>query len=158
MTAVPTDVSRAVLEKEVTDAAPWAERHSWELKLVPDQLVLDVRMRHPADEGPLLLRGEFVGYRAVPPLWLFLDSQTLSVTPHAWPSRGAGGNPSSILHSVGIICAHFSRRAYAAESGPHDWGGLANWAQVHEGVHAETVGEMLAAIDAHLRYSPGRMG
>lgn len=157
MTAVPVDTSRIVLAAEVDGARTWADRHGWQLELAGD-LVLTVRTRHPADEDWLLLRGEFVGYRALPPTWLFLDPDTEESTPHAWPSPGPVGGQASIFHSVGIICASFNRKAYNVEGGPHEWGGLTNWANVREGIHAENVGEMLAAIDTHLRHSPGRMG
>jgi hypothetical protein len=157
VTAVPADASRVILEAEVDGARRWAERHVWELVLGPG-LVLDVRMAHPADNGQLLLRGVFDGYRALPPTWLFLDPETEEMTAAAWPSPGPVGGQASIFHSVGIICANFNRRAYTAENGPHDWGGLTNWANVREGIHAENVGEMLAAVATHLRHSPGRIG
>lgn len=157
MTAVPADVSRVVVEAEVDGARRWAERHGWDLALGAG-LLLDVRMLHPADSGRLLLRGAFDGYRALPPTWLFLDPETEEMTAGAWPSPGPVGGQASIFHSVGIICAHFSRRAYTVENGPHEWGGLTNWANVREGIHAENVGEMLAAVAAHLRHSPGRIG
>jgi hypothetical protein len=157
VTAVPVDVSCVVLGAEVDGAGAWAERHGWELTL-GSGLVLEVRMVHPADGGRLLLRGDFDGYRALPPSWLFVDPDTAEMTPRAWPSAGAVGGQPSMFHLVGIICANFNRRAYTVENGPHDWGGLTNWANVREGVHAENVGEMLAAIATHLRYSPGRMG
>lgn len=158
MTAVPIDTSRVVLATEADSAAAWAARHGWQLDLGSDDLVLTVRMRHPVDQEWLLLRGEFVGYRALPPTWLFLDPETEALSPHAWPSAGPVGGQASIFHSVGIICASFNRRAYSVDGGPHEWGGLTNWANVREGIHAENVGEMLAAIATHLRHSPGRMG
>ena len=157
MTAVPVDVSRFVLESEVEAALPWADRHGWQLEVEPGELVLRVRMLHPADQGCLLLRGDFVGYRAVPPTWVFVDPDTEDLAPHAWPSAGLVGGQPSMFHSVGVICANFNRKAYNVDGGPHGWGGLTNWANVREGIHAENLGEMLAAIATHLRCSPGRM-
>ena len=160
MTVVPVDSSRTILEKEVTDAQPWAGRHSWELLLSPGALLLDVHLVHPVDQQPLLLRGEFSSYRAQPPLWVFLEPGTLTSTLDAWPSGGPVGNLSSIFirHGGGaVICAHFNRGAYTSEGGPHAWGALSQWTQVRDGIHAERVGEMLAAIAVHLRHSPGRM-
>lgn len=158
MTAVPIDISRVVLAAEAGSSGSWAARHGWQLDLNADALVLTVRMRHPADEECLLPRGDFAGYRALPPTWLFLDPSTEELTPHAWPSPGPVNGQPSIFHSAGIICASFNRMAYNVEGGPHEWGGLTNWANVREGIHAENVGEMLAAIATHLRHSPGRMG
>ena len=158
MTTVPVDVSRVVLEAEVEVAHAWADRHGWRLEPGPGELVLTVRMLHPADRGWLLLRGEFVGYRALPPIWWFLDPDTEEPTAHAWPSAGPVDGQASMFHSLGVICANFSRKAYTVEGGPHDWGGLTNWANVREGIHAENVSEMLAAIATHLRASRGRMG
>jgi hypothetical protein len=154
---VPVDVSRVIVEAEVAAVGAWARRHGWELELLTG-LELRVRMTHPVDGGPLLLHGDFSGYRALPPTWLFLDPATGAMTPHAWPAPGPINGQPSIFHSAGIICACFSRKAYAMNGGPHDWGGLTQWTAVREGTHAETVGEMLAAIELHLRYSPGRMG
>jgi hypothetical protein len=157
VTVVPTDVSRVILETEVTAADAWARRHGWQLELLAG-LELRVSLTHPSDGGALLLHGDFADYRALPPTWLFLDPETGAVTPHAWPVAGPVNGQASIFHSLGIICANFSRKAYAVESGPHDWGGLTQWTNVREGIHAETVGEMLAAFDMHLCSSPGRMG
>jgi hypothetical protein len=157
VTAVPVETSRTILEVEVVGARAWAERRGWSLAL-GSGLQLDVRMLHPADHGPLLLRGEFDGYRALPPTWLFLDPDAGDMTPRAWPAAGPVGGQASIFHSVGVICANFSRRAYTDVGGPHAWGGLTKWTRVTEGIHAENVGEMLSAVEMHLRYSPGRMG
>lgn len=158
MTAVPIDTSRIILADEVDAARPWADRHGWNLELGPGDLLLTVRMRHPADQMPLLLRGDFSGYRALPPTWVFLDPGTEQPGPHAWPAPGPVGGQASIFHPTRIICSHFNRKAYASEGGPHAWGTLTSWVAVRQGVHAENVGEMLAAIGVHLRCSPGRMG
>lgn len=158
MTVVPRDISQVILTTELVEAELWARRHGWRLEVAAPKLVVRAHMPHPADDKPLLLHGEFDGYRVLPPAWLFLDPDTETPTPHAWPSAGPVGDQASIFHSVGVLCAHFSRKAYTAEHGPHDWGGLTHWTQVRDGIHAETVAEMLAAIAVHLRYSPGRMG
>lgn len=107
----------------------------------------------------MLLRGDFADYRAMPPIWLFLEPETGEKTRRAWPAAGSVDGQASIFHSNVVICAHFNRAAYSVEGGPHgNWGALTNWLNVREGVHAENVGEMLAVIALHLRASPGRMG
>lgn len=105
----------------------------------------------------MLLRGDFLGYRAQPPAWVFLDPETEQMTAQAWPKRSSIFGQSLIFHSVGVICVHFSRNAYTVNGGPHDWS-LAGWVDVREGVHAENVVEMLAVFRTHLGFSTGRMG
>lgn len=158
MTVVPTGVSQVVLASEFEKATSWIARRGWRAKIGGDGLTLDVHMAHPADGGELLLRGRFDGYRAIPPLWNFLDPASGNVTADAWPAPGPVGGGSSIFHSLGVICAHFSRTGFEVQGGPHEWGGLTNWTAVDEGVHAETVAEMLSVFHTHLRHSPGRLG
>lgn len=157
MTVVPTGVSQVIVAAELDAAQLWLRRHGWATQLADDGLTLDVRTQHPTDGGELLLRGKFDGYRAVPPLWTFLDPVSGQSTPHAWPAPGPVGGQASIFHSFGVICAHFSRSGYSQFGGPHAWGGLTSWAIITEGVHAETLAEMLAVFRLHLRHSPGRM-
>lgn len=151
----------AVLDDELPPAEGWAARVGWRLSFDRDGLILDAHCLHPADKKPLLLTAEVDSYRALPPAWRFVDPETRVATPAATPSRDPVGSRSSVIHSVGVICAHFSRTAYKEykDNAPH--GGtwtLAHWAQVREGVQAHTIAEMLAVIEQHLRWSKGRVG
>jgi hypothetical protein len=154
---VPLEVTRAVLEDELPPARCWADRHGWILDAALDSLVITVRMPHPIGGESLVLRGDFHGYRALPPVWQFVDSSGVasrSVT----PAGGSLHGQSSIFHPEGLICAHWSRAAYAEGGGPHgDWGAASGWASIGQGNQAHNLAEMLAAIDVHLRFSPGRL-
>lgn len=72
------------------------------------------------------------------------------------PTRSHSG---SVLHGQGLICAHFSRMAYAEHGGPHaNWNGMAAWQQPVEGTIALHVAAMLARLIWEVRYnSAGRM-
>ena len=65
-----------------------------------------------------------------------------------------------MLHGQGLVCAHFSRMAYAEHGGPHgNWNGTAAWQQPVEGTVAMNVSAMLARLIWEVRYnSAGRMG
>lgn len=158
MSAVPEQVTLAILENELANCRPWAIRHGWQLRLEPETLTVDATNVHPADQRAIIARGVFNGYRALPPIWLFVDPESGQMALPAWPSPGPVQGQASIFHSFGVVCAHWSRKAYQELGGPHpNWGALTNWTQVREGVHAENLGEMLAAIDLYLQASPGRM-
>jgi hypothetical protein len=158
---VPAEVTLAVLEEELPPAEAGAFRHGWRLSFDQEHLVLDAHGVHPADRAPLLLTAEFDGYRALPPAWRFVDPETREATAQATPTRDpVAGKRASVIYGVGVICAHFSRTAYAEyrPGAPHSNWSLAAWDQVEEGVQAHTVAEMLAVIMHHLSYSRGRLG
>ena len=157
---VPSEVTVAVLDEELPQALAWAARHGWELSFDQEALVLDARCAHPADDNPLLLIAEFDGYRALPPAWRFVDPETREATARATPTRDpVVGNRASVIYGVGIICAHFSRTAYAEyrTGAPHSNWALSAWDKVVEGVQAHNVAQMLAVIGHHLTYSKGRL-
>lgn len=103
-----------------------------------------------------LLEGVFDDYRALPPIWRFLDPRTRDdIGPAAYPApRGP-----SVLHPHGLVCAHFSRNAYAEHGGPHgNWNGPSAWQTPVEGTQALTISAMLARLTWEVRYnSVGRM-
>lgn len=155
---VPTEVTRAVLDDELPPAVALAERRGGRIDIDLDALAVRVHMIHPADQAPLLLGGEFTGYRALPPAWVFLDPATGQPARAANPAPGSGMGQSSIFHSNGFICAHWSRMAYGELGGPHGgWGAASGWVNVKEGTQAHTVAEMLSTVYVHLRHSPGRL-
>jgi hypothetical protein len=105
---------------------------------------------------PYLLEGIFDDYRTLPPIWRFLDPRTGDdIGPAAYPApRGP-----SVLHPQGLVCAHFSRLAYADHGGPHgNWGGSQAWQTPVEGTQALTISAMLARLIWEVRYnSRGRI-
>ena len=150
----------AVLDEELPLAQAWASRNGWQLSFDQETLTLDAHGVHPADRNSLLLTAEFDGYRALPPAWRFVDPETREATARATPTRDpVAGKRASVIHGVGVICAHFSRTAYAEyrPGAPHGNWTLSAWDQVGEGVQAHSVAEMLAVIGHHLSYSKGRL-
>lgn len=105
---------------------------------------------------PYLLEGIFDGYRTLPPIWRFLDPRDgREIGPAAYPQPLG----PSVLHTHGLVCAHFSRMAYAEHGGPHgNWNGTEAWQQPVEGTVAMNVSAMLARLIWEVRYnSAGRM-
>lgn len=154
---VPADVTLAVLDEQFPPARGWGEGNGWSLDLDTTTLVVDGRGRHPADGRPIRLLAGVDGYPALPPSWRFVDPQTGEPSAATTPNRGSRNGQSSIIYGVGVICAHFSRTAYAGGPvpGPHaDWQ-LSGWADITGGVQAHTLAEMLAVIDDHLHWSAG---
>ncbi|MGQ0678173.1 MAG: hypothetical protein ACT4OM_00690 [Actinomycetota bacterium] len=151
----------AVLEEELEAAQGWAARNRWTLAFNEKDLVLAAMRAHPVDNGQLLLEASCDQYRALPPAWRFVDPETREPTAASTPRGDSFKGRASVIHSVGVICAHFSRTAYKQhhEAGPHDaWGELTSWEEVKEGVQAHTIAEMLAVINQHLQWSKGRRG
>jgi hypothetical protein len=161
---VPGAVSRGLLEVELRGAAAWAAAHGWTLEADIDRLTVTVRLQHPRDRGPLLLVGRFDSYKALPPIWQFVDPETREPTPASFPPAGAFRDGSamagkaSILHGNRVICAPWNRLAFTENGGPHgDWGGPLGWQQVRGEVpRATNIGEMLAVVYTHLSASPAR--
>jgi hypothetical protein len=154
---VPIEVTLAVLAEEFPPARQWGEQNGWRLDLDRSELVLDGRGHHPVDGRPVRLLAGVDGYPALPPSWRFVDAGTGESTAAATPDRGTRQGQSSIIYGVGVICAHFSRTAYAGgpAPGPHaDWQ-LSQWADISGGVQAHTLAEMVAVIDDHLHWSSG---
>ena len=159
MTAVPTAVTRAVLANEASAVAAWVSRQQgWEAAVDLDALRLTARTTHPATSIPLRIDADLDGYPAIPPVWRFLDPATGQPLPHTFPQGGTiPGISGSIFHSNRVICAPWSRLAYAEHGGPHgDWGGLTNWKNTAPTyTKADTIADMLSQIALHLAASPG---
>jgi hypothetical protein len=154
---IPTEVILAVLDEQFPPALRWGERNGWSLGLDTTTLVIDGQGIHPADGRPVRLLAGVDGYPALPPSWRFVDPQTGEPSAATTPNRGSRNGQSSIIYGVGVICAHFSRTAYAGAPvpGPHaDWQ-LSGWADITGGVQGHTLAEMLAVIDEHLHWSTG---
>lgn len=133
----------------------YAARHGWQVTWRPDDLVIIAEGKHPADGSPACLHGDLAGYRAQPPAWRWTTGEPHHTTVIAIPGQLPGGI-SSMFHDNGTICAPFNRLAYKEHNGPHnDWGGPLAWLSVRGQVSATVLGEMLAQIVLHLKYSPG---
>jgi hypothetical protein len=155
---VPAEVTRAVLAAELVATRAWVKRRCWSLSEDIEALTLTAQTVHPADNQPLVLHGSFDGYRALPPLWSFLDPVTGEPARTACPAPGQVCGQASIFHPEGFICARWSRAAYAEGGGPHgNWGAASGWLGVQEGTQASEVAEMLATVCTHLQFSPGRL-
>jgi hypothetical protein len=173
---VAAQVTRAYLQQpgELPAALTEARRSGLEPVWDASGLCLRVAMKgppepapgeHPLSPGaaepamwtePYLVEAVFDDYRTLPPIWRFLDPRDgRDVGPAAYP-RPLG---PSVLHTQGLICAHFSRMAYAEHGGPHgNWNGPAAWQQPVEGTVAMHVAAMLARLIWEVRYnSAGRM-
>lgn len=154
MSALPPAVARASAEDELGAARTWASRHGWAMQWNPADLLLRAATYHLPAGRLIEVTGQLDGYRAVPPAWHFVRPGTDETGKDWFPAPG----PGSVFHGNIVICAPWNRLAYAEHGGPHgDWSGPAGWLQVSGTTVACTIADMLAAIDAHLRQSPGMM-
>ena len=155
---VPKRVTQILLQFEAGIVESWAKRNGWSVNIDIDRLEIAAEVPHPKDNLPLFLRGDLTGYRAIPPAWRFVD-ETGNVTKGAFPAAGPVNGKSSIFHGNVVICAPFNRLAYKIAGGPHeDWGDWTGWIVVTgDFAKAYTLAEMLAIINVHLQFSPGRM-
>lgn len=163
MAVVATEVALAYLDDpfEVPAALAWADHHGLDLRWNRDALSLSLRLTGRSEgkgEEPYLLTGQFDDYRVLPPTWRFLDprnSEHLGA-----PAYPLGNWPTgSIFHGNGVICAPWSRDAYAERSGPHiDWTDATLWQTIgSQHAQATTIPDMLARIYAEVQLSPRRM-
>lgn len=155
MTALPDTAARATAEAEVPAIKAWASRHGWAVLWLSEELLLRAAAYHPRTNRVVEVTAQCDGYRAIPPVWQFVRPGT-DETGKMWvPAPG----PGSVFHGNGIICAPWSRLAYADHGGPHgEWGGPAAWLQVGPpNTIAQTIPDMLSTIDIHLQQSPGMM-
>lgn len=151
--SVPTETTLAVVDVELAVIRGYADRHRLTVEWNPTDLVLNVHGEHPANDDPVQIRGDLVGYRAVAPAWTVFCPDTDGRFPTAGNLPNGKG---SMFHGSGVICTHFNRLAYGVHGGPHkNWGGPGAWLDIREQVYATTLGEMLKQIVVHLKYSPG---
>jgi hypothetical protein len=152
--ALPSAVARVSVEEELGAARAWASRHGWAIHWDHNGLLLRVATYHARASRLVEVTGQLDGYRAIPPAWRFVRPGTGETGKEWFPAAG----PGSVFHGNIVICAPWNRLAYAEHGGPHgDWSGAPAWLQVSGTTIAHTIGDMLAAIDAHLRQSPGMM-
>lgn len=155
------EIARRFLETEIPAAVNVAARYGVELRYAEEELKTRLRLVGPGTDSeellePYLLVGQFNFYRIWPPIWQFVDPRDGSVIgPPAYP-RPTG---SSVLHGNGLICAPWSRYAYAEYQGPHaDWGPPTKWhTQRPAETVAHTVAEMVDRLIREVSVSNGRM-
>ena len=145
---------------EIYAAMAWAKRKALDLRYDRETLTASVKLTGPAAVGedpeePYLLTGSFAEYRLLPPIWKFVHPVSgLDVGLAAYPKPVEG----SVLHPQGLICAPWSRMAYAEHGGPHsDWGGQTSWQQPVSGTVALTIPDMLDRLVREVGWSRGRM-
>lgn len=152
-----------IVTSEVAESSAWAQRHGYALDWRPETLTLRTTLTQPQTGERFYLQGIFADYRALPPLWDFMDAD--------WQAGGKlanfpkmegspfGGSLFINHQDHGVICAPFSRLAYQAHDGPHvDWGVPADWLTAG-GSHVRAVhlGDMLQAIRRDFVGSKGRL-
>jgi hypothetical protein len=151
---VAKEVTRAHVEAEISQLEPWVKLHAWELRWDASALQLTVAMRSKIDGECYVLEMALDDYRALPPYIELIDSATGERgTRRCYPGGGRG-----YFHTMPVICAPWSRKAYSAHGGPHsDWA-MASWATYRPN-HAQ-LGDMLVLLqellDDRSSYS-GRM-
>jgi hypothetical protein len=157
---IPKAKTIAVVEYQLQGAKAWAERNEVPLDWDPDNLELRAILTQPSTGEGFYLRGRFEGYPAHPPEWTFCSSDwDESGKKRFFPAPNGTPFSGSVMHSNGLICAHFNRLAFDEHGGPHgDWGGPAQWiTPKNDTIYADTIGDMLKAIQRDLNYSQGRM-
>jgi hypothetical protein len=151
---VPLAVTRAVVATEMVAATAWCDRHGWTVAVTEDGLHVDATTAHPVTGTVIVFHADLDGYPAIPPVWTCRD-QDGHVGPATFPLPGERpGIPGSIFHGNQVICAPWSRLAYAGHGGPHsDWGDLTAWKTIAGVTQAHTIADMLNALAVHLAAS-----
>jgi hypothetical protein len=152
--------ARAFVESEMPAALAWAQRKGATTAYDPVGLTLTLDARGPAAQDGMpdehyRIIGAFGDYRTLPPTWQFVapDTSALVGAPAYPQPTGA-----SVLHPSALICAHWSRKAYGTEGGPHpDWGELSTWQEPKTGTVALTIGDMVGRLLSEIATSRGRM-
>lgn len=128
-----------------------AEHFGWSFRWVPEKLYLEFERESGGTRRRL--RAIVRDCPVKPPAWEFLDASGVRLSgSEQIPGAPLPNGKASIFHGSGVICAHFNRLAYEP-GGPHakKWV-IEEWKRVPRAgqVVALTLGEMLAAITAHL--------
>jgi hypothetical protein len=159
----PHLIARGFVEApgEMPAAIKLAARRQLEFRYDRAELTASLALSGPsATEGsaeePYLIVASFDDYPLLPPVWQFVDPKTgCDIGLPGYP-RPVG---ASVIHPNGLVCAHWSRKAYQEEGGPHsNWGGARNWENPVEGSVALTIADMLDRLIREVGWSRGRMG
>ena len=137
---VARDVSRAIVEDEIGHLDGWVRIHNWGVNWDPSALRLVVEMRSKIDNERYAFEFLLEDYRALPPVIELVDPRNGERgMRRCFPAGGRG-----YFHPNLIICAPWSRKAYAVHGGPHsDWV-MSNWATYRPN-HAQ-LGDMLVLL------------
>lgn len=120
---VSPDVTRAHVERELSEVADWADARQWVLSWDPHALHLALNMTSAIDGEVYHLEVSLDDYRAMPPLFEFVHAVTHERgSRRCYPKGGRG-----YFHSHPVVCAPWNRKAYGELGGPHpDWS-MVNW-------------------------------
>lgn len=128
--AVDPELSAVIVEGELLEARPLAERRGWHLeKLGPLAFKASITAKSVGEQPPetYVFEWELDDYRAVPPaIHVAMPDGSERDTKRCLPQDGHG-----FFHDSGYICAPWNRLAYLP-GGPHAGDGawqLAGWAE-----------------------------
>lgn len=163
MGRLPRAVTRAILEQpeHLPAALAWARRLGLELRFDEEELALELNLTGPgatteAPPEPYRISGLLEDFDVLPIIWRYVDPRSgANIGVAAYP-RPTG---SSVLHGNGLICAPWSRLAYAVEGGIHsDWQDLTDWKTPRPPyTFAPTIADQLDRLYRETRASTGRM-
>jgi len=161
---LPNRVTDAALLNEIEAAQEWASRERVRLEVLPPQRLVRAVFTRGCSSEQFFLQGQFDGYKELPPVWQWCDSDwsgggNRQLSPEAAPTPYG----SSIFLDNGrnaIVCTPFNRLAFSSCGGPHgDWGELSHWMSAGQGyVYAVTIADMLDVVARDFRYTSRRMG
>jgi hypothetical protein len=157
---IPKEKTVAVVEHQLKAARAWTQRKGGSLDWRREDLELRAVLTHPETGDEFYLQGRFEDYPALPPQWTFCSTDWEGCGEKRFFPASNGSQFGSVMHSNGLICAHFSRDSFGEYGGPHsNWGGPAQWVTPKDDtVYADTIGDMLEVIYRDLTQSKGRMG
>ena len=138
--SVAPAITRLIIEEELEALALLATTYGWEIGQDLDNLTVSVKLCSSRDGEPYLLDVACHDYRALPPIFEFIDPETGERgTKRAYPD-----DSGNFFHSHPCICVQWNRKAYADLGGPHrDWQ-MSSWIVARPGT--TTLGDMLAVV------------
>lgn len=157
---VDTSITREVMRVELPILQARSDRAGWVVRWDDPSLELTVSFIHRKTGLPFILKGQFSGYKGLPPEWEFVDPITgedgsASAYPSP-PTPTPGGGPPLFI-SAGkrgrVICLPCNRLAYGTHSGPHNDWSITNWMTPEP--RYLTVCEMVDRIHTELQASAG---
>ena len=160
---VPEHVTAAVFASEIAAACEWAKRERIQLDPVIPKTLVRATLVQEASGDHFYLQGRFDGYKALPPEWVWCNSEwSAQDNPRLSPeaARTPYGNSMFLNYSGrAVICAPFNRLAFRAHGGPHkNWGELTHWMSAGNGyVHAVSIADMLDVVVRDFRHTKRRM-
>jgi hypothetical protein len=141
--SVDPEISRRIVQEELEAMLPLASSYRWQVASDLDQLTVTVEMTSSVDEQTYILEAKCDGYKALPPYFEFIHSETGERgTPRCYPLG------TSFFHSLPCICVQWNRKAYQEAGGPHgDWQ-TTNWMSYRPGMTA--LGDMFNLVQMEI--------